>query len=230
VELTMASERRVEELVAHVMTLYERGIIRHEERVAMIGGLATRPGFFACLERLPIELVEGLQEMAFGAPAHPEDVFDGIGHVSPMTKEEFKTHQRQQRLHSYWVRRLLRMHFFPDRPLPPFEPRKRVGVVCDSTVVDGSVVLFGVEHSFLIRDHPVHCVPPSGGLIVTSVIRQGLVRGPGDEAGDAFRRHYGRHGAFLQANVSSPSEVPPGTAVWVDRSASSEIPPLPDPE
>jgi hypothetical protein len=225
----MASERPVEELVAHATTLYERGIIRHEEHVGMIGGLATRPGFFECLEGLPPEVVEGLREMAFGAPAHPEDFFDGIGHVSPMTKEEFKTHQRQQRLHSYWARKRLRMHFFPDCPLPPFEPRKRVGVVCDLTVVDGSVALFGVEHSFLIRDHPVHCVPPSGGLIVTSVVRQGFVRGPGDEADDAFRRHYGRHGVFLDAKVRSPSEVPPGTEVWVDRSAASEIPPLPAP-
>src|SRR5262249_48003097 len=158
-------------------------VLTRWEIVPMIAGYATRPGFFKCLEGLPPEVVEGLRGIASGAPAHPEDVINGNGHYDPMTAEGVRAMRPRGPPGAYRAGRTLRTHFFPDRPLPPFEPRRRVGVVSDSTVVDGSVVLFGVEDSLIINDHPVHCAPPSGGLIVTSVVRQCHVRGPGDEAG-----------------------------------------------
>ena len=95
----------------------------------------------------------------------------------------------------------------------------------ESTLIDGSVVLFGVEGSCLIRDHPIHCVLPRGERIVTSVIRRAYVKSAGDESGDLMQRKYGRSGVFLAENVRTPAEVPPGTEVWVDRSAAAAIPP-----
>src|SRR3954468_8538257 len=105
----MACERLVEEQVAHAIAIYERGILTRWEVVRKISGYATRPGFFECLEGLPPELVEGLREIASGAPAHPEDAIIGNALYQPMTEEEFKALRRRARLGAYWTSRLLRM-------------------------------------------------------------------------------------------------------------------------
>jgi hypothetical protein len=222
----MPSERPVEELAALAISLYERGIIRREERAHRIAGLALEPGFFGCLAGLPAELIEEVRQIASKPYAHHEDVINGNALYLPMTEEEWSETRRMERVRAYWSARVLHEHFFPGQPLPRFEPLSLVGAVEDATVVDGSVVIFGVENHFYIRLHPVRCIQPTGGRIVTSVIEERFVKCPGDEERDSFRSRFGRYGLFLNANVRSPSEVPPGTEVWVDRSAASDIPPL----
>ena len=144
-----------------------------------------------------------------------------------MTQEEFDALQRRGRQYAYWHARVLRLHFFPDLPHPTFEPIRHLGVVEESTVVDGSVVVLGITNHLIIRDHPIRCIPPSGSLIVTSVVESRYVRMPSDEAVELFfRTNHGRAGLFLGSNVRSPSEVPPGTEILVDRSAARAIPPL----
>ena len=225
----MGSDSPVSEQIARWIALYERGIYTHYEMINSISSLAILPGFFESLIWLPHEVVEALRErVSRGMAAHPEDLTNGNAYYKRMTEDEFRAAQLRERQIAYWNLRLLAFHFYPDRPIPPFEPLKRIGIVSDSIVVEGLVVLFGVDEWYLVREHPIHCVAPSGLRIVTSACQQSFVRSAADEVGDYIQQKYGRMGVFLAANVKLPAEVPPGTEVWVDRSAAGPIPPLSD--
>ncbi|WP_435016330.1 hypothetical protein TA3x_003895 [Tundrisphaera sp. TA3] len=197
-----------------MMSLDKRGVFCRGELAYEIAALAPWPGFLECLAGLPADLVEEVREIASKPHAHPEDVINGTALYGPMTEEEFEEMQRRNQLHAYWLMRILHGLFYPERPMPVFEPITRVGIVSESAVVDGSVVLFGVLNSFIIRKHPVRCVPPSGEVIITSALPR------------TYAKELDRYGVFLDATVRSPAEVPPGTEVWVDRTAASDIPPL----
>jgi hypothetical protein len=226
----------VGEEIARYLSLHsDCGVLSLIELVNRISALATEPGFFNHIERLPPDVVDGLRRHGANAEAHPEDYVDGfMGLVDSMpTREEFEEMTRRGRARGYWVGRLLREHFFPGLPMPAFETMKLDGTVSDASLVDGAVVILGPPDHF-IRSHPIHLVSPSGGSIVTSVIRRDLVPNPAVDVPDGlsggrvgyFLAQLGRNGLFLDANVRSPAEVPPGTEVWVDRSDAGEVPPL----
>lgn len=230
----MPRDLSLEKLMVRAVAHYDRGQYTRWECIDSLTGLVFRPGFFDCLGSLPGWAVDEPSKIASGAPAHPEDVINGNVHYAPMAQEEFDAQRRREREASYWCAKLLRIHFFPNQPLPPFEPILRVGTASESTIIDDTVVLFDegesfLKHSLLIRNYPVRCIPPSGNLIITSIVRKDFVESPRDGlSGNPSAKRFDRLGLFLSANIRSPSEVPPGTEVWIDRSAAGEIPSLSD--
>ncbi len=109
--------------------------------------------------------------------------------------------------------------------MPEFEPLKLAGVVEEAIERDGAVAIFGDIQSFLIRKNPIQLVFPNGMKIITSAIRTGFIkldRVP--ETTDPIIERFGRRAVYLDQNVKSPSDVPPKTEVWVDRSHVSVLP------
>lgn len=227
----------VEKEIARYLSLYfDRGFITRIELINGIAGLATEPGFFDHVDRLPPEVVEGLRERGAHAAAHPEDFADAVAGVllsHTVTEEMFEEMKRRGAHRGYWIGRLLREHFPPGLPMPTFETMILDGTVTDARMVDGTVVIFG-PYGFFIRKNPVHLVTPSGERIVTSVVRQDWILNPqvevpaglSEAATRIFVIRHSSKGFFLDARVKTPAEVPPGTQFWVERSAPEKIMPL----
>ena len=214
---------RIEKHIRRIVELFQRGTVTVREAAPEIAEAAVDPGFFDHLELIPEQLVTELREIAEHAPAHPEDVFHFRWGLS--RSDDVEARYRNARNHIYWSDRRLREHFFPDKPLPAFEPIKLVGAVEASIEVEGEVAVFGEIDTFIMRRNPVICVRPDGTTLVTSLSRCDRVRRNADLTSDnSLVRSYGQIGLFFDDNVRSVADVPPQTEVWVDRTAMSEIP------
>ena len=214
----------VDNRIRRLITLYDRGTITKTELSWGISQSATDPHFFEHIDLVPRELMPQLREIAEHAQAHPEDCLM-IHSICTRPGFDYEAYDREQRETAYWSARRLREHFYPDRPMPEFEPLKLAGLVDDSREKDGSVVIFGDIHSHLIRRNPIHLIAPNGSRIITSATGMGFIKDDRDlNSSDPITRQYGRHGVYLDDNVKSTSDTPPGTEVWVDRTAVAELP------
>lgn len=224
-----ALNESVAEQIRKGIRRYERGIYTKLELVGLIAELALDPEFFHHLDLLPRDVLSQLREIAERAPAHPEDcLFIHAGSYG--ANFDYEAFDRKQRERGYWSARRLREHFYPNLPMPQFEPLKLAGVVHEAIKVEGSIVIFGDIHTSPIRKHPIHLITPDGCEIITSATATGFVKQDCDlESPDRTTQRYGRHGVHLDENVRSPSDIPRGTEVWIDRTAAAEIPPPPDP-
>ncbi len=99
--------------------------------------------------------------------------------------------------------------------------------MADCLEMDGHTFLFGVELSYLIRKHPIHLIGSDGSRKITSVVREEFIKTPQDaESSDPLIRRFGRAGLGLETHIK-PADTPPGTEVWVDRTAVAELPDTP---
>lgn len=218
----MPRERTPEDAIAHAVTLYNRGVLCLGEVLNQVADQATRPGFaegLARLDGLPAGALAELMERASNPPEHPEDVLGEFAIDPSLSAEDAEEADRRMRVRHYWTFRILFEHFAPGRTCPEFEPIRCIGSVTGSSFVDGLLAILGVEHPELIRRHPIRLVTPTGVTIGASLVRRDLVR-------DGMSPRLQTRCLLLAPDVRSPSEVPPGTEVWIDRSAAAAIPPL----
>jgi hypothetical protein len=228
----MDSSESVEKQLRDLVTRLKRGEITQGELASMASELSLEPKFFDHIGLLPEETIQELRGMGEYASGHPEDVFfilSPVCYSREPTYDEYLEMDKANREARYRVEKRLREYFFPGEPLPAFEPVILAGHVEETIEIDGSIVVFGEEteesNYFLIRKHPVHLVNPAGNKIITSVTKQEWIRRESDaQSPDAIVRHFGRAGLFLGENVKSAAEIPPKTALWVDRTAVAALP------
>jgi hypothetical protein len=220
--MSNTENRPVDERIRSLVKLYEKDVITMRELSDQIALWAVYPEFFQHMDLVPSTVISQLQEYAQQAPAHPEDVF--ILRSDCSTGDFNHDAAREERERWYWCARRLRQHFFPNLPLPPFEPITLIGGVTESIEVNGVVFIIGEFGSHLVRRNPIHLIPPAGPRIVTSVIGEGFIKRDGDQdSTDTIVRQWGHYGLYLGKNVRSPLETPPGTEVWVDRTAVADV-------
>ena len=216
------------EQLEEVLGYHQRGITTERETAMRFESLAVDPGFFDHLEIIPDPILSRLKKSAENAPAHPDDFYivstGCYPRGSSASMEKIVQANQDLRDRVYWGVRKLREYFFPDLPMPKFEPQRRAGVVDDVMEVLGQLVIFGKIDDGLIHEYPIQLIPPGGDEIVTTVQRYGFVRMREDlETDDWLVRREGRHGIFLGTEVRRLEDVPVGTEVWVDRSARAYI-------
>jgi hypothetical protein len=210
--------------IRRLIQLYVGGGITELELSWQIAECAISPDFFLHLDEIPAKVMQRLREIAAEAQAHPED-YAIIRSVCGSPDFDYETYEREQREVTYWSARRLREFFYPERPLPEFKPLKLVGVVEDAIELDGTIVIFGEIESSFIRRHPIRLVTPDGRIIVTSASERGFLKQePDGQSDDPYVQSLGRLGIWLDRAVGSTSEVPPGTEVWVDRTAVQRLP------
>ena len=210
-----------------LLRAYDKGIIPDVEASFSIAACAIDSDFFQHLNTIPPEVVQQLRDFAENAPAHPEDSHFLLGIICVRPGFDFDIAKQIEREKHYWAARRLREHFFPDRPLPEFEPLIRLGFVDDVTEVDGSIVVFGESVPMLrVRRHPVHLVAPDGQELVTSTAGMLKVMRKSDRnsADPIVKRRWRRIGLSLENCPLSPDDIPLKPAVWLDRTSVADIP------
>jgi len=224
----MDSSDSVEKRLRKLVDMFEHGDLTSRELDWKIWDCVLEPSFFKYLDLLPERSIEALRERANEASAHPEDILIILAgsYLREPTEEEYFASDKAARESCFRIDKRLREHFFPGRPLPAFEAVKLAGVVEESVEIDGSVVVFGEEiSSYLIRRNPIQLITPSGRKVITSVQKQRWIKSESDaKSHDPITRQAGRLGLFLAENVKSAAEIPPKTALWVDRTAVAALP------
>lgn len=205
--------------IRRLLSLFDRGVITRLELTNQIADLAVDPDFFQNIDVLPPDIVLQLCEIAEHAPAHPEDCLI-IGSFSVGLNSDHEEYERELRIVAYWSALRLREYFYPNLPLPKFEPLKLAGVVEEAIVWDGAVAVLGDIQTYWIRKNPIQLILPNGGTINASASRMIVIRGQSvlDTTEPSVDHIAGRHAVCLDQSVKSPSDIPSGTEVWVDRS------------
>lgn len=210
--------------IRRLVQLFDAGTLNEIEFALEIAACTERPDFTMHLDHIPADLMQRLRTIAEEAPAHPEDCLI-IGSVYGEPGFDYEAWNRAHREAVYWSGRRLREFFYPDRPLPEFQPLKLIGVVADTLELDGAVVIIGEFKSMFIRRHPMQLALPDSRTISTAASEIGVFKSRHDtESDDPAVREWGRRGIKLGGNVTSTSDVPARTEVWVDRSAAQQLP------
>lgn len=218
------SNDRVTNRLRRLVNLFNRGVITEHELTSQIADCATDPDFFRHIDLVPPNVIPRLREIAEHAPAHPEDCLR-ICSICVGPDFDYEAFDRSQRNATYWSALRLREFFYPGQPRPEFQPLKFAGVVEEAIERDGSVVIFGDIQSFLIRKNPIQLILPNGSKITTSATDMGFIKLEGvPETSDLMVTRFGRCAVYLDQNVKSPTDIPPKTEVWVDRSHVSILP------
>lgn len=219
--------RPVADQIRKFLHEYQRGAYTAFDVSTRLGLFAACPEFAELLSEFPENIVKEMREIGMHAPAHPEDS-RVIRWGSIAVKNGNDDHDFSSRLEDYWSARRLREYFYPELPLPEFEPLKFIGDVEETIEWDNHIVILGELSLRFVRNHPVLLDRPSKSRITTSGKYSGRIRMDSDQdSEDPYRRKHGQFGLRLGENVTSVDDVPPGTKVWVDRTAVAEIPPPP---
>lgn len=210
--------------IRRLVQLFDAGQLNEIEFALEIAACTERPDFTMHLDRIPADVMQRLRKIAEEAPAHPEDCLV-IGSVHGEPGFDYEAWNRAHREAVYWSGRQLREYFYPDRPLPEFQPLKLIGAVADTLELDGAVVIIGDFKSMFIRRHPIQLALPDSRTIATAGAEVGYFKSEHDSASeDPEIREWGRHGIKLGSNVKSTLDIPQGTEVWVDRTAARQLP------
>jgi hypothetical protein len=194
------------------------------------------------LNKLPLPLVDSLKQLAECSKAHPEDIeafffhdwFENYDGVDP------EIAKRNGLTIKYWSFLRLREYFQPDSPSLVFEPIRKIGTVSHSLQRHGTTILMGEINWCLARQHPVRLNRPNSDTLTVTLEGRKCLKGylsSPDSWDDAiydpefFREHitsvYKRYSyPVFSNNLQSPADAPPGTEVYVDRTAAAEIMPI----
>lgn len=216
----------VSERIDRWVRLYNRGGIAQSEFVARIELLAIHPGFFAHLSRLPSWARRSIEDHSLMTAGHPDDILIIRSYCGPnRSPEETAARQRAERTEVFWAARRIHEHFHPGVPVPVFERVRLIGEVEETIENEGRIVCIGDFEFYLACDHPLVLDTPRGVRTTLSSPRFCNIRRDSDAESDDFMvRDYGREGLMPGPPIESTTEVPPGTDVFVDRSALPELP------
>lgn len=211
------------------LCLYEQGVIVDVELERVIASKVFEPDFFNHMDRFPDFVIRYLRDCAARAAGHPEDSQPPFvaGAFAFTSDEEAREYERLRRESNYWIERRLREHFMPCRPLPKFEPVKLLGTINEVFTYEDKITTLDDLNSLLIRDNPVHLVSRDGTTVITTAESTRVLRDVELASECPVTRQWGRWGLAFGDEISRVEQVPPGTELWVNRSANSEIPPPP---
>ncbi|MBA4029837.1 MAG: hypothetical protein C0478_02830 [Planctomyces sp.] len=223
---------------------YARETLTADEVADRVYGFAIRPNFFQLMKELPTPVVESLKTRAAQSKAHPEDIdalffpSDWFDNHDGIDSEEA---HRIRLTFRYWSFLRLREHFRLDATSLVFEPIRKIGTVSQSLQRHGTTILMGKVDWYFAWRRPIRLVRPKGDILTVTLedwkLPIGYVSSSPHSWEDAiydpdFFREYITTGykryiyPVFSKNLESPADAPPGTEVYVDRSAAAEIMPI----
>lgn len=220
----MTQNQTVDEKIQRHCQFYEQGRITLNDAIYSVSMYSVEPVFFECLECLPTEIVDGLKESASNPPLHPEDIFIMAAEMAYYALDcDIDQAKREWRQKIYWTQRYISEHYFPDLPMPEFEPILFVGHVSRQTSFENQkcIVIGGetAHRSYIAYDHPILLATPCGVQHETQCTgRAYQAMTPEEEEA--------KYGTMILEELDSSIEIPVGTAIRIDRSMHVEIPPL----
>lgn len=240
--------KSIKETVRKVLKNHIRGLITTKEIADFVYGFAIRPVFFELLNEMPAPAVESLRRYSTNSESHPEDIdvitiHDYFGKFSEADPE---VAQHNSRTFDYWSLLRLREHFQPGLPPPVFKPVRKIGTVDQSLDRNGSIILLGKIEWQFARQHPILLARPKDDTLAVTVEDWKTLIGKSDDKlslwkhavydpeffrdymdTEYYTTHYKRyHYPVFSKKLQSPADAPPGTEVYVDRTAAAEIMPI----